>query len=307
MSNSHDALFRFEGHQVRTVLVLGVVWFVAADVCRVLSITNVGNALARLDSDERRDIHTADVTGRQQPMAIVSEPGVYRLIFSSRKPEAERFKRWLAHEVLPMIRRYGYYAPRGKSMSQSRMLIEARALFAEATDRRKADTDDTSERALCTEIGERIVAEHPEWLMPIAIKAAHDWLYHVWAREAAKTERHPDPHQGELWSHYSVMRDGRERWIPRSWLSRDETTAIIRKGGLARAAWRKLIDRLFKHDRALVADFNSAHLSEPLTGTEVEALAPDLAAPSQEAAWCTRDGAPERQPNAAGQAGETMH
>jgi hypothetical protein len=40
---------------------------------------------------------------------VVSEPGVYRLVFRSRKPEAERFKRWLAHEVLPQLRRTGAY------------------------------------------------------------------------------------------------------------------------------------------------------------------------------------------------------
>lgn len=34
-------------------------------------------------------------------MNTINEAGVYRLIFTSRKPEAEAFKRWLAHEVLP--------------------------------------------------------------------------------------------------------------------------------------------------------------------------------------------------------------
>lgn len=45
-------------------------------------------------------------------MIIVSEPGVYRLIFTSRRPEAERFKRWLAHEVLPSIRKTGQFTAR---------------------------------------------------------------------------------------------------------------------------------------------------------------------------------------------------
>ncbi len=42
-------------------------------------------------------------------MVIVSEPGVFRLIFTSRKAEAEEFKKWLAHEVLPSIRKTGRY------------------------------------------------------------------------------------------------------------------------------------------------------------------------------------------------------
>jgi prophage antirepressor-like protein len=50
------------------------------------------------------------VKGFSGPRTIfVCEAGVFRLIFSSRKPEAERFKRWLAHEVLPSIRRTGRY------------------------------------------------------------------------------------------------------------------------------------------------------------------------------------------------------
>jgi BRO family, N-terminal domain len=48
--------------------------------------------------------------GGNQEMIIISEPGVYRLVFRSRKPEAEEFKRWLAHEVLPQIRRTGGYS-----------------------------------------------------------------------------------------------------------------------------------------------------------------------------------------------------
>ena len=42
-------------------------------------------------------------------VTVVSEPGLYRLIFMSRKPEAKKFKRWTFHEVLPSIRKYGYY------------------------------------------------------------------------------------------------------------------------------------------------------------------------------------------------------
>ena len=42
-------------------------------------------------------------------MICVNEPGVYRLIFKSRKPEAEQLKTWVFEEVLPMIRKTGKY------------------------------------------------------------------------------------------------------------------------------------------------------------------------------------------------------
>lgn len=44
-------------------------------------------------------------------MSVITEPGLYRLIFRSRKDEAEKFQRWVFHEVLPEIRRTGRYAP----------------------------------------------------------------------------------------------------------------------------------------------------------------------------------------------------
>ncbi len=98
--------------QVRTVMKESQPWFVAADVCRALEITNVGNALARMDEDEKSSIRSTDVTskGGNPNIAIINEPGLYSLVLGSRKPEAKAFKRWITHEVIPSIRRHGAYA-----------------------------------------------------------------------------------------------------------------------------------------------------------------------------------------------------
>jgi len=102
--------FAFKDQLVRAMERDGEPWFVGRDVCRVLDIKNESHALGRLDDDERRDgVAINDPIGREQTVIIVSEPGVFRLIFTSRKPEAEEFKRWLAHEVLPALRRHGFY------------------------------------------------------------------------------------------------------------------------------------------------------------------------------------------------------
>jgi hypothetical protein len=89
----------FEDKLVRSVMRDQQPWFVGRDVCHVLDIRNESHALARLDDDERSEVAISDPSGRKMAIAV-SEPGVFRLIFTSRKPEAERFKRWLAHEVL---------------------------------------------------------------------------------------------------------------------------------------------------------------------------------------------------------------
>lgn len=100
--------FAFEEHLVRIVDIDGAPWFVANDICRALDLSNPRKAVADLDEDER-GVTTSDTLGGNQQVNIISEPGVYRLVFRSRKPEAERFKRWLAHEVLPQIRKTGRY------------------------------------------------------------------------------------------------------------------------------------------------------------------------------------------------------
>lgn len=102
--------FAFEEHLVRIVEKNGDPWFVGKDVCAVLGIKDHHQALETLDEDERGGYSVPTPMG-DQTMIVVSEPGVYRLVFRSRKPEAERFKRWLAHEVLPQIRRTGKYDP----------------------------------------------------------------------------------------------------------------------------------------------------------------------------------------------------
>ena len=91
--------------KVRTLNLNGEPWFVAADVCSVLDLSNPTIAVSRLDEDERAKFNL----GRQGDATIVNEPGLYTLVLGSRKPEAKAFKRWITHEVLPNIRKHGVY------------------------------------------------------------------------------------------------------------------------------------------------------------------------------------------------------
>lgn len=118
--------FAFEDQLVRVVQIDGEPWFVGRDICRVLDVRNESQALDRLDDDERRDgVCITDPMGRQQEAIAVSEAGAYRLVFTSRKPEAERFKRWLAHEVIPAIRKTGRYEVPGTPPAQPDALVIA--------------------------------------------------------------------------------------------------------------------------------------------------------------------------------------
>jgi prophage antirepressor-like protein len=106
--------FAFEGLEVRTLERDGVPWFVAKDVCDILGLGNAREAIRNFPENERFAVSTTDGKniGFDHATAgvnLINEPGLYRLIFQSRKPEAEAFKTWVFTEVLPSIRKKGYY------------------------------------------------------------------------------------------------------------------------------------------------------------------------------------------------------
>jgi anti-repressor protein len=106
--------FDFKGAALRTLTdEAGEPWFVAKDVCGILGMSNPSMAVTALDKDEVAQIDPKDYLGSEnrsnQAVNIVSEPGLYKLIMRSRKPEAKEFQRWVTHEVLPSIRKHGAY------------------------------------------------------------------------------------------------------------------------------------------------------------------------------------------------------
>lgn len=107
-------VFNYEGTRVRTVVKDGEVWFVAKDVCDVLEIQNVTQAVQQLDEDERSMFHI----GRQGEANIINEPGLYALVFRSNKPEAKAFARWVRHEVLPQVMHTGSYSAKPLDVSE---------------------------------------------------------------------------------------------------------------------------------------------------------------------------------------------
>lgn len=80
--------------------------FVAKDVCAALNIAPT--AASRLDEDEK-GLRLTQTPGGEQNVLLVTEPGFYKLVMRSRKPEAKAFQRWVTHEVLPALRRDGAY------------------------------------------------------------------------------------------------------------------------------------------------------------------------------------------------------
>ena len=97
---------------IRTLVIDGEPWFVAADVCKVLGIQNVTQAMRQLEDFERSMFNI----GRQGKTNIISESGFYTLVLRSRKAVAKPFRIWVTSEVLPSIRKTGKFQAPGHKM-----------------------------------------------------------------------------------------------------------------------------------------------------------------------------------------------
>lgn len=108
MPNSLVA-FQFDTQEIRVVLIGGEPWFVAKDICDVLEQPSISKVLSRL-KDYEKGLHSVLTLGGNQEMAIISESGLYRLVLTSRKPQAEPFQDWVVQVVLTDIRKTGSYS-----------------------------------------------------------------------------------------------------------------------------------------------------------------------------------------------------
>lgn len=122
--NNEIQKFDFKGAPLRTLTdKAGEPWFVAKDVCDILGLENSRKATAELDSDEKNTVTISDGIAGNPNKTIISEPGLYRLVMKSRKPEAKEFQRWVTHEVLPSIRKHGGYMAGQERMTPEQMAL----------------------------------------------------------------------------------------------------------------------------------------------------------------------------------------
>jgi prophage antirepressor-like protein len=117
-------LFRFDGRRVRVAIVDNKPIWVAKDVCRTLGLTDTSKACEQLEDGTEKGTTIIRTPGGPQKVLGLHEPGLYRLVFKSTKPEAERVKHWLAHEVLPALRQKGYYVMGEKPGDNQEAILE---------------------------------------------------------------------------------------------------------------------------------------------------------------------------------------
>ena len=108
--------------ELKATIKNGEPWFLAGDVCRVLGIKNSRDAVneigKKLKSAGIEHVGIADTliqtAGGKQKTTIINEQIFYELVFNSRKQKAVLFRAWVTGEVLPSIRKHGFYRAEGK-------------------------------------------------------------------------------------------------------------------------------------------------------------------------------------------------
>ena len=103
------ATYVFSGHNVRTNNDSISPLFLAKDVCDALGYEKARNAVAQHVAPEDLTKLPIDTGYGVKDMLAVNESGLYALIFGSKLPSAQKFKRWVTSEVLPSIRKTGSY------------------------------------------------------------------------------------------------------------------------------------------------------------------------------------------------------
>lgn len=125
--------FNFEGNSVRTVIIENEPYFVGKDVADVLGYQNGSRDInSHVDSEDKLK-YQISTSGQMREQIIITESGVYSLIFGSRLESAKRFKHWVTSEVLPTIRRTGSY--QGKPLTATEQLSLAVKSVLEIDDR----------------------------------------------------------------------------------------------------------------------------------------------------------------------------
>jgi prophage antirepressor-like protein len=100
----------------------GEPWFLAGQVCRCLGIKDASTAVAQVEERMKIADYKGAVSNRtlletkggKQKVIVIPEPFLYELIFASRKQKAIIFRTWVTTEVLPALRKTGFYRLEGK-------------------------------------------------------------------------------------------------------------------------------------------------------------------------------------------------
>jgi len=118
MTNIFDTLeenyIKFENSTIQVIIDNNdKLWFKANDLANSLGYLDVKDAIKKhVDKNNKIQLkyikHNSNIKGHPQT-SYINESGMYKLIISSKLPKAKRFNNWVTNDVLPSIRKFGFY------------------------------------------------------------------------------------------------------------------------------------------------------------------------------------------------------
>lgn len=111
--------------EIRTTEINNNPYVCLADVCKILELEQVSRVKSRLNRDGVTTSKVIDKLGREQEATFINESNLYKVIFQSRRPEAEAFTEWVTNEVLPSIRKNGGYIAGQENLSDDELIQKA--------------------------------------------------------------------------------------------------------------------------------------------------------------------------------------
>ena len=117
--------------EIRTVTIEGEPWFVGKDVAEALGYERTADAIRQHVEEDDKGVGEIPTPGGKQKMTIISESGLYALIFGSKLESAKRFKHWVTSEVLPAIRKNGFYNMNMSTEMKAVLMLDQKQLKME--------------------------------------------------------------------------------------------------------------------------------------------------------------------------------
>lgn len=121
---------------VRTTTINEEPWFILSDICNCLELTKPSKVAERIPE---KDLMLVKVPsgGQMREMYAVNEPGLYILLMRSNKEKAIEFQDWIAHDVVPSLRKHGAYVIGQNEMTREQLLAKAYEAMIEINEESK--------------------------------------------------------------------------------------------------------------------------------------------------------------------------
>ena len=172
MKNRVKTFVHSQFGEIRTIVdEAGTPWFVGKDVASILGYAKPQNALASHVNEVDKTTALIQGTGSnyKTQALIINEYGLYDLVFASKLPQAQAFKRWVITEVLPQIRKTGGYIPvhdaEGNELSDEELIERAQSILQRTIDEKDA---------LIAEQQQLLIEQRPKVLFAQAVEISED-------------------------------------------------------------------------------------------------------------------------------------